>query len=393
MHRKVTIVAVSSLVSAMLTGGIMFAAFKTFTVPSNPSPSILGVATSKELAIGNKIKSIEKNSDGSFTITYEYIVSNNTDYPIKNVTSKSDLAKSFAPHNFSIVNLTSDKLTLNKPGYDGRTNLNLLKGTDKINSNTEAKIVLTVKLLPKNGSKGPFENNVDVAGIVDGPKDEKKGGSGEQNNSGSNKGNETPGKTDGKDKEKDKEKDEGKGNGTGNTDKDKDKNKDKDKGNGNSNKDKTDNKGNGNNNGEQKEQEQSKTDKVANGSAKVAFMLPEDEVPPTQEVPESYAVDEEKINTDLGEIIGDKKSESLPESTAVVEKKVDNKVVIPPTSSKTTTTDGRVKGISTDEQGRVLAETGFDFLPGIILAVVAIGGVLLLKTTPSNKKFLRKSRD
>lgn len=152
---------------------------------------VAGVSTS--INITSEIADLVRNDDGSFLIKYKYTITNTGSETVYNIKSTSDLAKSFSPHDFRLVSLTSNKLTVN-PNYNGASDKNLLTGKVSLGANSNATINLTVKLFP-GGDEGPFENHVDVYGDNDGPEAPSESNTGNNNNnnngSGTSNGNNT----------------------------------------------------------------------------------------------------------------------------------------------------------------------------------------------------------
>ena len=88
--------------------------------------------------------------------------------PIKNLQINDNLAQVFAKAaSFEVRSLQSSQLAVN-PAYDGRTDTQLLRGTDSLRAQQSAQLTLVVRLRVGTGlgGAGPFDNLADVSGIA-----------------------------------------------------------------------------------------------------------------------------------------------------------------------------------------------------------------------------------
>lgn len=118
-----------------------------------------------DLSITNEISANVRNTDGTLTITYKYVIRNDGDYSVYNL-----FATSRFNHNtsglFAIVSLTADGLNTNT-GFNGMSDINLLSGTNVLPPHSTYVIYLTINLHYSDELK-PFINYVDIAGKSDG---------------------------------------------------------------------------------------------------------------------------------------------------------------------------------------------------------------------------------
>ena len=106
---------------------------------------------------------VNRNSDGSYRVEYLFTIRNlGVDpLPLTNLQVSDNLASTFAAaSSFSVVSLTSPTLAVN-PAFNGKTDINLLKGTDSLAAGQQATINLRLRVVAGTGSggKGPFLNS------------------------------------------------------------------------------------------------------------------------------------------------------------------------------------------------------------------------------------------
>ena len=99
------------------------------------------------------------NNDGTYTIPYLVTVQNTSDVDFNTVQVVDDLASTFTGAvTFAIVpgSVTSSRLRVN-PNYNGRTNVNLLAGTDLLTAGETATVNFSVRLTP-GAKQGTYLN-------------------------------------------------------------------------------------------------------------------------------------------------------------------------------------------------------------------------------------------
>lgn len=101
------------------------------------------------------------NGDGSYNLTYTFVVSNVGDVPLKEVQVTDNLTNTFGSVPLSVVSITSPTLVVNS-SYNGTSNLNMLAGTDVLAVRGTATIVLTIRVTPSG--TGPFNNTAIATG-------------------------------------------------------------------------------------------------------------------------------------------------------------------------------------------------------------------------------------
>lgn len=116
------------------------------------------IGTAKRL-----VGSPEKVSPGTWDVTFEIYVKNYGNVTLDSVQMTDDITLTFpSPTTFTIQSVTSSDFNVNWPGYNGDVNLNLLEGTDSLDSGADGTLTLVVRVIPANG--GPFENTAIAIG-------------------------------------------------------------------------------------------------------------------------------------------------------------------------------------------------------------------------------------
>ncbi len=107
----------------------------TMTVPLAPA---IGVAKA--------VSSVTGNGDGTFNVTYGFVIENLGNEPLQSLQLTDDLASSF-PAGYSVIALTSPTLTTNA-SFDGNSNKNLLSGVNVLAFSATATMTLVVRFTP-----------------------------------------------------------------------------------------------------------------------------------------------------------------------------------------------------------------------------------------------------
>jgi LPXTG-site transpeptidase (sortase) family protein len=112
------------------------------------------------------IKSVSKVvfvNPRTFTVTYRIAVKNTGAVILNNVQVTDDLKKTFAlAVSFTVKSVSSSTFTVN-PAYNGRTNINLLKGTDSLTTGQQ-KIILLVVQVDTGGKAHNYTNTAKASG-------------------------------------------------------------------------------------------------------------------------------------------------------------------------------------------------------------------------------------
>ncbi|MCR9278272.1 MAG: OmpA family protein [Pseudomonadaceae bacterium] len=123
----------------------------TFT--ENP---VIGVA--KALLAGP-----DNNGDGSYSLTYQFVVSNDGDVDLSSVNIVEDLAAVFAAaDSFSVDSVSSATLSP-AATFDGVSNTSLLDGTDVLAVGAQATVDLAITVVP-GANLGPYQNVAAASG-------------------------------------------------------------------------------------------------------------------------------------------------------------------------------------------------------------------------------------
>jgi len=123
--------------------------------PLTPTPLI---GTAKRV-VGSPVEV----SPGTWDVTYEFRVENYGNVTLNNVQITDNLDATFpAPTTYTIQSLSSTSLTVNWPGFDGSTDLNLLDGSDSLAVSASETLTMVVRVVPANS--GPFDNTATASG-------------------------------------------------------------------------------------------------------------------------------------------------------------------------------------------------------------------------------------
>ncbi len=120
----------------------------------------IGVAKEVVLPVVN-------NGDGTYDVTYAIVVKNMGDTQLLGVQVTDNLNTTFGAGKHAVQSLTSATFTVNWPGYNGDTNLNLLAGTDTLNPGQSGTITLVVRVTPGT-NLGPYNNTARGTGTSPG---------------------------------------------------------------------------------------------------------------------------------------------------------------------------------------------------------------------------------
>jgi LPXTG-site transpeptidase (sortase) family protein len=121
--------------------------------PTNP---LIGTA---KRVVGTPVEA----SAGTWDVTYEIYVENYGNVALTALQVADDLDATFPlPTTFIVQSLSSTDFTVNWPGYNGSSNINLLTGTDTLNVGASGTITLVVRVIP--AEIGPFNNTAVASG-------------------------------------------------------------------------------------------------------------------------------------------------------------------------------------------------------------------------------------
>lgn len=132
------------------------------TDDSDPTP-----VTFSEAPVIGLAKAIEgpvvNNADGTYTLTYRFVVENAGDVLVNNVQISDDLGTTFAgATGFAVDAIASADLAVNA-GYNGTSAQDLLAGTDALAVGATGTVDVTVTVTP-GGALGPYSNTATAAG-------------------------------------------------------------------------------------------------------------------------------------------------------------------------------------------------------------------------------------
>ncbi|MCA9381503.1 hypothetical protein KC678_04515 [Candidatus Dojkabacteria bacterium] len=121
-----------------------------------------GVDQALELEAKISVDSITSDDNEIYTVQYTYEFSNPTDKTVYNVFAQNDLDSYFGQFDYTILDVSSASLSLNS-NFDGKTNLELLDGTDTLASGQMKTLSVILSFIPAE-FEGPFNNSVRIYG-------------------------------------------------------------------------------------------------------------------------------------------------------------------------------------------------------------------------------------
>ena len=110
------------------------------------------------------------NKNGTYDVEYILTVRNlsSDTLPLTNLQIRDNLVPAFAnAGSFQVISIQSDNLTVN-PGFNGRSDINLLVGTDSLPSRVNRQLRFKVRLTagPGESGKGPFLNTAAASAMA-----------------------------------------------------------------------------------------------------------------------------------------------------------------------------------------------------------------------------------
>lgn len=130
---------------------------------NNNIPTPLSFAENPVLGVAKSVASIVDVGNGNFNVTYTIRAQNLGDVPLSNLQLTENLANTFGTTPFTLpanpISSPNGDLTPN-PNYNGRTNLNLLAGTDTLAVGQTKILQLVVTITPPNERRN-FTNQVE----------------------------------------------------------------------------------------------------------------------------------------------------------------------------------------------------------------------------------------
>jgi hypothetical protein len=140
----------------------------TGTAPDGEDVTDTGVArvdvVGPQIGIAKKLVSApQPNGDGSYTLQYRLRVHNSGETRLDHLHVTDDLGETFAEAaGFEVDDVTTTGLSLN-PGYDGRTDVELLDGSDSLPIGQTEDVMVTVTVTP-GAELGPYLNSATATG-------------------------------------------------------------------------------------------------------------------------------------------------------------------------------------------------------------------------------------
>ena len=115
----------------------------------------------------NLVGAPQQVSPGVWDVTFDLTVKNYGNVPLTQLQVTDNLANTFPlPTTFTVQSLTSSDLTVNWPGYNGNSDINLLSGVDKLDVGGSGALRLVARVTP--ATAGPFGNSAIASGKTPG---------------------------------------------------------------------------------------------------------------------------------------------------------------------------------------------------------------------------------
>jgi uncharacterized repeat protein (TIGR01451 family) len=130
-------------------------------VPINNSNPVIGVAKT--------VNSIINHGNGTYTVTFDFAVTNLGSVTVSNVQVGDDLNTAFVGQPLSGVSMTTTPNLTGNPVYNGISNTNLLAGTDVLTAGAGGRVTLSATVTP--GSTLTYSNQAvvsatDISGTI-----------------------------------------------------------------------------------------------------------------------------------------------------------------------------------------------------------------------------------
>jgi gliding motility-associated-like protein/uncharacterized repeat protein (TIGR01451 family) len=132
--------------------------------PDEEVPTQVSFPENPQVGLAKRIKSgPANNGDGTYNLTYEFLIQNSGDVPLNNVQVVDDLDVVFGSKLVSVVLLEASNGLTTNINYDGTTNNTLLSGSDRMEVNASGIITLSIQIRP-GSDLGPYENQAEASG-------------------------------------------------------------------------------------------------------------------------------------------------------------------------------------------------------------------------------------
>jgi LPXTG-site transpeptidase (sortase) family protein len=137
------------------------ASITTTEIPSALTDTASYFGQDPSIGIAKDVTSVTFISTGTYQVEYSLRIHNYGNTTVNNIEVSDDLTDTFpAGTSFEVVSVTSPTLTVNS-GYNGSSDIQLLDGTDSLDSTEDGAITLVVEIIPD--SQGPFNNSAYVS--------------------------------------------------------------------------------------------------------------------------------------------------------------------------------------------------------------------------------------
>ncbi|NBC07142.1 MAG: DUF11 domain-containing protein, partial [Bacteroidetes bacterium] len=128
---------------------------------NDDSPTNVTLGESPVIGSAKRVVEVINNSDGSYTVTYEFNIENFGDVVLSNVQLTDDLGMVFTPCNLTVNSISSSLFTVNT-NFGQAGDWNMLTGTDVLTAHSQGNVLLTITV-GNCGTLGTYNNQVTVS--------------------------------------------------------------------------------------------------------------------------------------------------------------------------------------------------------------------------------------
>lgn len=137
--------------------------------PAEHGPTIIAFEQVTQIGIAKNVVEAVTNSDGSFDIIYEFNIENFGTVELEEIQVFDTLTHTFpAPCQVEIIEITSDKFTVNDDEFDGINVFEMLEGNDILEVGNKGAILLDIHVTLCGENLGPFHNVARVEAVAPG---------------------------------------------------------------------------------------------------------------------------------------------------------------------------------------------------------------------------------
>lgn len=147
---------------------------------SKKDDTILGVESKliESIKVSSSVSNLEQNPEAESYIQYMYIIENFGEHEVYNLKTQTNLTNTFKGNSYEVESVSSDFFNVNSK-FNGSNDIDLITNNNSIQPGQTATILLNVKFYSDKAA-GPYKNEIDVKGDIDGPQNDDNGKSEEE---------------------------------------------------------------------------------------------------------------------------------------------------------------------------------------------------------------------